>query len=151
MRMPLPLAAPLAVWLAVAVLQAVAAETQVQARSALRWQNYAQTPAQPPAAQPPAPAPAQPEVETTSDYLTRMDADGDGRVSPAEYLDWMDYAFDARDLDRDGVLGAAELPGGKGQPILRAQHRQRIAERFRKQDADGSGFLDTKELAAPPR
>ena len=139
---------------AIAGAQQAASDTPPpQTKSSLRWQNYAQTPAQPLAAQPsaPAPAPAQPEVETTSDYLTRMDGDGDDRVSPAEYLDWMDYAFDARDLDRDGVLSVAELPGGKGQPILRAQHRQRIAERFRKQDADGSGFLDTKELAAPPR
>lgn len=90
------------------------------------------------------------EVQGTVDYLARMDRDGDGRINPAEYLDWMSYAFDARDLDHDGVLSAAEQPGGRGQPITRAQHRQRLGERFHKQDVDGDGFLSARELAAPP-
>ena len=60
-----------------------------------------------------------------------MDGDGDGRVSLAEYLDWMSYAFDARDGNRDGVLSADELPGGKGQAITRVQHRERLAATFK--------------------
>jgi len=96
------------------------------------------------------PAHAQ-EVQRTGDYLARMDADGDGRVSLPEYQDWMGYAFDGMDRDRDGVLSPAEQPGGKGQPLTREQHRARLAERFRKQDANRDGFLDAKELAAPPR
>ena len=126
------------------------AQTPAPAKSPLRWQNFAQ-PAQ--ATPPPAtrPQPARPEVETTSDYLTRMDSDGDGRVSQAEYLDWMGYAFDARDANRDGTLTADELPGGKGQPVTREQHRQGLAERFRKQDTDRSDWLSAKELAAPPQ
>ena len=91
------------------------------------------------------------QVQTTSDYLSRMDADGDGRVSLAEYQDWMGYAFDGMDANRDGVLSAAEQPGGRGQPITRARHRERLAERFRRQDANGDGYLSAKELAAPPR
>ena len=91
------------------------------------------------------------QVRTTGDYLSRMDANGDGRISLAEYQDWMGYAFDGMDKDRDGVLSAAEQPGGKGQPITLAQHRARLAERFGKQDANRDGFLDAKELAAPPR
>ncbi|MFT3754836.1 MAG: hypothetical protein QM769_02625 [Pseudoxanthomonas sp.] len=80
-----------------------------------------------------------------------MDSDGDGRVSLAEYIDWMSYSFDARDRNRDGVLSADELPGGKGAPISRQTHRAQITERFRKQDANRDGYLDRKELSAPPQ
>ncbi|MFT3761573.1 MAG: hypothetical protein QM761_02970 [Pseudoxanthomonas sp.] len=148
MRTPLPLAVPLAAWLALAALPAAGQ----QAKSPLRWQNFSQTPqAQPQSPSLPQPEPPRAPVEVTSDYLQRMDADHDGRVSLAEYLDWMSYSFDARDLDHDGVLSADELPGGKGAPITREQHRQRLAERFRKQDANRDGFLDAKELSAPPQ
>lgn len=97
------------------------------------------------------PAIAAAQVEATRDYLARMDSDGDGRVGPSEFLDWMSYAFDARDGNRDGVLSADELPGGKGQPITRGQHRERLAATFKKQDTNGDGYLSAKELAAPPQ
>ncbi|WP_246193243.1 hypothetical protein [Pseudoxanthomonas yeongjuensis] len=96
-------------------------------------------------------APAFAQVAATSDYLARMDANADGRVGVDEYLDWMSYAFDARDADRDGVLSADELPGGKGRAITRTEHRERLAATFKKQDVDGDGFLSAKELAAPPQ
>ena len=91
------------------------------------------------------------QVQRTGDYLSKMDANGDGRVSLVEYQDWLTYAFDGMDRDRDGVLSAAEQPGGKGQPLTREQHRARLAERFRKQDANRDGFLSARELAAPPQ
>lgn len=91
------------------------------------------------------------EVGATGDYLARMDSDGDGRVSRGEYLDWMSYAFDARDADRDGVLSAAEQPGGRGVAISRDTHRQRLSARFDRQDVDRDGYLSARELAAPPR
>ena len=97
------------------------------------------------------PLPAIAQVTATSEYLQRMDSDGDGRVSPTEYLDWMSYAFDARDLNRDSVLTAEELPGGKGQTVTRLQHRERLAATFKKQDVDKNGYLSAKELAAPPQ
>jgi hypothetical protein len=53
---------------------------------------------------------AQAQVQASSDYLARMDADRDGRVSLSEYQDWLCYAFDAMDRNHDGVLVAAELP-----------------------------------------
>lgn len=97
-------------------------------------------------------APAvQAQVSDTASYLQRMDSDGDGKVSEAEYLQWMLYAFDRMDRNGDGVLSADELPGGKGRAITREQQRQTIAQRFHKQDANGDGFLDARELAAPPR
>ena len=91
------------------------------------------------------------QVRTTNDYLSRIDADADGRVSLAEYQDWLSYAFDGMDKNRDGVLSAADLPGGRGQPITRTQHRERLAATFRKQDINRDGFLSAKELAAPPQ
>ena len=91
------------------------------------------------------------QVQRTGDYLSKMDRDGDGKVSLAEYQDWLTYAFDGMDRDRDGVLSAAEQPGGKGQPLTREQHRTRLAERFRKQDANRDGYLNARELAAPPQ
>ena len=90
-------------------------------------------------------------MNSTSDYLARMDSDGDGRVSQIEYLDWMSYAFDARDGNRDGVLTADELPGGKGQALTRNQHRERLAATFSRQDGNGDGYLSARELAAPPQ
>ena len=91
------------------------------------------------------------QVTATSDYLARMDRDGDGRVSLVEYQDWLGYAFQRMDRDGDGVLSAAELPGGRGKPISLAAHRESLAEMFRRQDRNGDGWLDARELAAPPR
>ena len=117
----------------------------VCAAQALKW-NAA------PAAQTPEPAPAQGVVpQRSSDYLQRMDTDGDGRISVVEYQDWLSYAFDGMDRNRDGVLTPDEQPGGRGKAITREEHRARLAERFKRQDVDRSGFLDAKELSAPPQ
>ena len=91
------------------------------------------------------------QVTASADYLARMDADHDGRVSLVEYQDWLSYAFDAMDRDHDGMLTAAELPGGRGHPVSRTQHRARLAEAFGRQDRNDDDFLDAAELAAPPR
>lgn len=91
------------------------------------------------------------QVKATGDYLSRMDTDHDGRVSLAEYQDWMSYAFDAMDRDHDGQLSGAELPGGKGKPVSREDHRARIANTFSRQDRNHDGALDSRELAAPPQ
>ena len=97
------------------------------------------------------PSIASAQVQRTGDYLSKMDADRDGRVSLGEYQDWLSYAFDGMDANRDGVLSPAEQPGGRGAALTRVEHRARLAERFRKQDVNRDGFLSVKELAAPPR
>ncbi len=94
-------------------------------------------------------APAQ--VHDAGDYLRRMDLDGDGRVAPDEYQRWMLYAFERMDRNGNGVLEPEEQPGRRGKPITRAQQTQVILERFAKQDANGDGYLSTRELMAPPR
>ena len=91
------------------------------------------------------------QVGATAEYVARMDADGDGRVALAEYQDWLSYAFDAMDADRDGILSPGEQPGGRGRPLSRDVHRARLADAFRRQDANGDGWLTAAELAAPPR
>lgn len=91
------------------------------------------------------------QVRATGDYLARMDADRDGRVSLAEYQDWLCYAFDAMDRDGDGVLAGDELPGNRRKPVTRVEHRERLASTFRRQDRDGDGSLTAKELSAPPQ
>jgi hypothetical protein len=90
-------------------------------------------------------------VRATGDYLARMDADHDSRVSLPEYQDWLSYAFDAMDRNRDTVLTADELPGNRGRAITRTEHRDRLASTFRKQDGNRDGYLTAKELGAPPR
>lgn len=92
-----------------------------------------------------------PTVITSGDYLARMDTDRDGRVSLPEFQAWMGYAFERMDVDRDGIVETHELPGGRGKPIALDEHRRVLAERFAKQDRNGDGVLDARELAAPPR
>lgn len=98
-----------------------------------------------------APLAAGAQVNATGDYLSRMDADRDGRVSLIEYQDWLSYAFDGMDKNGDGTLLPSEQPGGKGRPITRTEHRDRLADRFKRQDANRDGFLNAKELSAPPQ
>lgn len=96
-------------------------------------------------------ASADAQVQHTRDYLARFDTSGDGKVGLEEYLNWMIYAFEDMDRNRDGVLTADELPGGKGKPISREAYLAQLTERFHKQDVNHDGFLSEKELAAPPR
>ena len=91
------------------------------------------------------------QVQRTGDYVSKMDVDGDGKVSLAEYQAWLGYAFHGMDRDRDGVLSPSEQPGGRGAPVTLAEHRARIAERFRKQDANHDRFLSARKLASPPQ
>ena len=91
------------------------------------------------------------QVTASGEYLARMDTDHDGRVSLVEYQDWLSYAFDAMDADHDGTLAPAEQPGGRGKPLTREAHRTRLADAFRRQDANKDGVLSAAELAAPPR
>jgi len=94
---------------------------------------------------------AQAQVREASEYLQRMDRDGDGQISAEEYLEWMLYAFDHMDRNHNGILEAEEQPGGRGKPITREQQQQVILERFSRQDVNQDGFLSEQELMAPPR
>lgn len=109
----------------------------------------------PPSAQteglPPTLDPADPGIVRSGDYLARMDTDRDGKVSLIEYQQWLSYAFERMDANRDGVLTAEEQPGRRGGVLTLEAHRARVAETFRRQDANRDGSLDARELAAPPQ
>jgi len=93
---------------------------------------------------------AQDAPRTPREYLQRMDADGDGRVSRVEYITYMGRGFDRMDRDGNGVLEGDELPTG-AHPVARADHEASLAAAFARQDSNHDGFLDARELAAPPR
>jgi hypothetical protein len=95
--------------------------------------------------------PALAQVRVSGDYLARMDGNRDGRIALVEYQDWLSYAFDAMDRNRDGVLSPTELPGDRGKPVTRGEHRARLAAAFARQDRNHDGFLDARELATPPQ
>ena len=81
-----------------------------------------------------------------------MDTDRDGRVALVEYQDWLSYAFDAMDRDRDGVLSPAELPGGRGKPVTRGRaSRTRWRPHSAARTATATASSTRRELAAPPQ
>jgi Ca2+-binding EF-hand superfamily protein len=87
---------------------------------------------------------------TPRQYLQSMDTDGDGRVSRAEYIAYMDRGFDRLDTDHNGVLEGDELPPG-ARPVTRAQYEASLSAAFDRQDTNHDGYLDAHELASPPR
>jgi Ca2+-binding EF-hand superfamily protein len=95
-------------------------------------------------------AAAQGAPSSPQDYLQRMDRDGDGRVSRAEYIAYMDRGFDRLDTDGNGVLEGDELPPG-ARRVTRADYEASLAAAFARQDTNHDGFLDARELATPPR
>lgn len=101
------------------------------------------------------PALVWPFPNVPAEQLARIDSDGDGRVSRAEYRAWMSRGFRAMDVNGDGVLQPRELPPGtsfrRGQALTLVEHHARIDARFKLQDIDGDGFLDVRELTAPPQ
>ena len=97
--------------------------------------------------------PAEPLARTPSEYLLRIDANGDGRVSLSEYQDYLSRGFTRMDRDGNGVLSASELPPGartRRAPTLES-HLRALAATFDRQDVDNDGYLDARELSAPPR
>ena len=89
--------------------------------------------------------------ETRSQYLQMFDSDGDGRVSEAEYLAYMSRGFQAMDRNGDGILETDELPGSRGRPVTLAGFQDNLRLQFHKLDRNRDGYLNARELTAPPR
>lgn len=85
-----------------------------------------------------------------SAYLAMFDRNGDGRVSEAEYIGYLDRGFVAMDANHDGTLEPSELPGGRGRAVTLARHEADLRRQFRRLDRNHDGLLDARELTAPP-
>lgn len=109
-------------------------------------------------------APAAEERPAGQRMLERLDADGDGAVSFAEFQEGADEGMDQLDADGDGLLSleefmAAEPRGRRGRgdggspeersarmEQMRGRMAARVTERFQEQDTDGDGLLSVAEL-----
>ncbi|MFC5436279.1 hypothetical protein ACFPME_06905 [Rhodanobacter umsongensis] len=89
--------------------------------------------------------------DTRSQYLQLFDSTGDGRVSEAEYLAYMTRSFQNMDSNGDGTIEAGELPGGRGRPITLIDFQDNLRSQFHKLDRNRDGYLNARELTAPPR
>jgi hypothetical protein len=90
-------------------------------------------------------------AQSQADFVARMDSDGDHRVSCAEYTEYMSYAFRQMDRDRNGVLEPGEQLVPNAKRLTLAEHQANLAGQFARQDVNHDGFLNARELAAPPR
>ena len=88
---------------------------------------------------------------TTSDLFRTMDANGDGRISEAEYVAYMSQGFYRLDRNHDGILEQDELPGGRGKPVTLKEWQDNLRREFHKLDRNHDGYLSPQELAQPPR
>jgi len=88
---------------------------------------------------------------TPGGYLHLMDANGDGRISEAEYVAYMSRGFHRLDTNGDGILERRELPGGRGRPVTLKSWQGDLRRQFHRLDRNHDGFLDARELASPPR
>ncbi len=73
----------------------------------------------------------------------RGDADGDGRVSKAEFVDGRVQRLTALDANRDGSVSAEEMQAGR--EARRAEGADRM---FARLDADGNGAITRAEFDA---
>ena len=88
--------------------------------------------------------------ESRADYLSQFDSNGDGKVSEAEYVAYMSRGFEQMDRNGDGVISRDELPGERGQPITLKAFQRNLRSQFHKLDRNHDGYLDARELTAPP-
>lgn len=93
---------------------------------------------------------AQDYPQSPREYLKLMDANGDGRISEAEYVSYMSGGFRRMDTNGDGVLESSELPGGRGKPISLQEFQANLRRQFHRLDRNHDGYLSAKELAQPP-
>jgi Ca2+-binding EF-hand superfamily protein len=96
------------------------------------------------------PCAAQGTPNTRTEYLRMLDTDGDGRISSIEYVHYMSAGFRAMDHNGDGTLEPAELPGGQGRAIALREFQGNLRRQFRRLDRNRDGYLNARELTAPP-
>ena len=94
--------------------------------------------------------PAVAGAQSRDSYFADADLDRDGRLSLAEFQDWMSYAFRQMDANRDDVLAPEEQHVQNAKRLTLAELNARQAEQFRRQDKNRDGFLSQQEFLAPP-
>jgi len=77
-------------------------------------------------------------------FHDHLDADGDGRVTPAEARDRLGEFLDQYDENDDGKLGIDEFEVLHSRLI-----RETMVDRFQHLDADGDGRVTREEMTAP--
>jgi len=80
--------------------------------------------------------------------MERLDTDGDGVISLAEFTQPPDL-FERLDLNEDGSITREEAEQARQQH--QAEMAERAAERFREADTDQNGFLSPAEFPGPDR
>jgi Ca2+-binding EF-hand superfamily protein len=90
-------------------------------------------------------------AQSRDDFLRRVDRDGDGRVSVAEYQFHMSFAFRQMDSNHDDILEPAEQLVPNAKPLTRIELDARMAAQFHRQDRNHDGYLNAAELSAPPQ
>jgi hypothetical protein len=74
-------------------------------------------------------------------HSLRADADGDGRISRAEFVDGRLDRLSATDANRDGQVSVEERRSG-----IDTRRNQRMSSRFETLDRDGDGSLSREEF-----
>ncbi|WP_255505495.1 EF-hand domain-containing protein [Alkalisalibacterium limincola] len=76
------------------------------------------------------------------EYFASIDRDGDGRISLAEFQDYMSRGFRAMDRNGDGILQDHELPEGvvlrPGQPRTLSALLANLERAFHRMDRDAT-------------
>ena len=78
--------------------------------------------------------------------MSGLDADGDGRISKAEYVAYRDQEFARFDRNGDGMLGQVDFPRA-------ADYRRALGnleDRIRDADKNGDGLISRDEMHDAP-
>lgn len=90
-------------------------------------------------------------AQSRDEYFIAADLDHDGRLSLAEFQDWMSWAFRQMDRNGDNVLDPEEQLVPNAVRLTLTEHHRRLAVQFTRQDRNGDGWLSQKEFLAPPQ
>ncbi len=76
-----------------------------------------------------------------TEWIQRLDGNGDGLLQKSEFQAFLDTQFEAADADKDGALSQEEMRGQ-----FAAMRDQHFEERFAALDVDKSGGLTAEEM-----
>lgn len=76
-----------------------------------------------------------------TEWIQRLDGNGDGLLQKSEIQAFLDTQFEAADADKDGALSQDEM-----RAQFAAMRDQRFEERFAALDVDKSGGLTAEEM-----